>query len=66
MARPRSGALAADARTIAVGTGSIAYPRAHRELAHRIAERGLIISEFNLGTESLAANFPQRNRIIAG
>lgn len=63
-----SGALAAGARTIAVvGTGlDRVYPRAHRELAHRIAERGLIISEFNLGTEPLAANFPQRNRIIAG
>jgi DNA processing protein len=42
------------------------YPRAHRALAHQIAERGLIVSEFELGTESLAANFPQRNRIIAG
>jgi len=63
-----SGALAAGAHTIAVvGTGlDRVYPRAHRELAHRIAERGLIISEFNLGTEPLAANFPQRNRIIAG
>ena len=63
-----SGALAAGAPTIAVvGTGlDRVYPRAHRELAHRIAERGLIISEFNLGTEPLAANFPQRNRIIAG
>ena len=50
-----------------VGTGlDRVYPRAHRELAHRIAERGLIASEFNLGTEPLAANFPQRNRIIAG
>jgi DNA processing protein len=63
-----SGALAAGARTIAVvGTGlDRVYPRAHRELAHRIAERGLIVSEFNLGTEPLAANFPQRNRLIAG
>jgi DNA processing protein len=50
-----------------VGTGlDRVYPRAHRELAHRIAERGLIVSEFELGTEPLAANFPQRNRIIAG
>ncbi|HSW25946.1 MAG TPA: DNA-processing protein DprA [Burkholderiaceae bacterium] len=63
-----SGALAGGARTIAVvGTGlDRVYPRAHRELAHRIAERGLIVSEFNLGTEPLAANFPQRNRVIAG
>lgn len=63
-----SGALAGGARTIAVvGTGlDRVYPRANRELAHRIAERGLVVSEFNLGTEPLAANFPQRNRIIAG
>ena len=62
------GALAGGAGTIAVvGTGlDRVYPRAHRELAHQIAERGLIVSEFELGTESLAANFPQRNRIIAG
>jgi DNA processing protein len=63
-----TGALAAGAGTIAVvGTGlDRVYPRAHRELAHRIAERGLIISEFELGTAPLAPNFPQRNRIIAG
>jgi DNA processing protein len=62
------GALAGGAGTIAVvGTGlDRVYPRAHRALAHQIAERGLIVSEFELGTESLAANFPQRNRIIAG
>lgn len=63
-----SGALAGGAGTIAVvGTGlDRVYPRAHRALAHQIAERGLIVSEFELGTEPLAANFPQRNRIIAG
>ncbi|MBE7420565.1 MAG: DNA-protecting protein DprA [Ideonella sp.] len=63
-----TGALNGKAGTIAVvGTGlDRVYPRAHRELAHRIAEHGLIVSEFALGTEPLAANFPQRNRIIAG
>jgi len=63
-----SGALAGGAGTIAVvGTGlDRVYPRKHRDLAHRIAERGLIVSEFDLGTPPLAANFPQRNRIIAG
>jgi DNA processing protein len=63
-----NGALAAGAGTIAVvGTGlDRVYPRAHRELAHQIADRGLVVSEFELGTESIAANFPQRNRIIAG
>jgi DNA processing protein len=63
-----AGALAAGAPTIAVvGTGlDRVYPRAHRELAHRIVQHGVIVSEFELGTPPLAANFPQRNRIIAG
>ena len=50
-----------------VGTGiDRVYPAAHRALARRIADQGLIVSEFSLGTPPLAANFPQRNRLIAG
>jgi DNA processing protein len=62
------GALKANGATIAVvGTGlDIVYPARHRELAHHIAERGVIISEFALGTPSRAQNFPRRNRIISG
>jgi DNA processing protein len=54
--------------TIAVvGTGlDRVYPQAHRGLAHRIADHGLIITEYPLGTPPLAANFPKRNRLIAG
>ncbi|MGZ5132071.1 MAG: DNA-processing protein DprA [Caldimonas sp.] len=54
--------------TIAVvGTGlDLVYPARHRALAHRIAAAGLIVSEFPIGTPSLAQNFPIRNRIIAG
>lgn len=54
--------------TIAViGTGmDIVYPARNRELAHRIAEHGCIISEYPLGMPAIAANFPRRNRIISG
>lgn len=54
--------------TIAVvGTGlDRVYPKRHHQLAHDIAQHGLIVSEYPLGTPPLAANFPRRNRLIAG
>jgi len=54
--------------TIAViGTGlDRVYPKAHHGLAHRIAQHGLLMSEYPLGTPPLNANFPKRNRLIAG
>ena len=65
------GALAAGpegASTIAlIGTGAdVVYPAAHRALAHRIADEGLILSEFPLGTSAQSHHFPRRNRLIAG
>lgn len=62
------GALEAGGATVAVvGTGlDRVYPRRHLELAHRIAQSGLLVSEFVLGTPPNPSNFPKRNRIIAG
>ncbi len=63
-----AGALAAGGLTVAVsGTGADRiYPARHRDLAHKIAETGAIVSEFPLGTSPSPGNFPRRNRIIAG
>jgi DNA processing protein len=42
------------------------YPAAHAELARRICERGLVVSEYESGVEPAPWRFPARNRIIAG
>jgi DNA processing protein len=62
------GGLQGSSSSIAVvGTGlDKVYPAANRHLAHRLAQEGTIISEFQLGTPPLASNFPRRNRIISG
>jgi DNA processing protein len=62
------GGLAGPGSTIAVvGTGvDITYPRRNAELAAQVAERGLLLSEFPLGTAPAAYNFPKRNRLISG
>jgi len=67
-AAAHQGALDADGLTLAVtGTGlDRVYPAKNRTLAHEIAMTGLLASEFPTGTPPLAANFPRRNRILAG
>jgi DNA processing protein len=60
--------VAGTGSTVAViGTGAdIVYPARNRTLAHEIAARGCIVSEYPLGTPAIASNFPRRNRIISG
>ncbi len=62
------GALKGSGSTVAViGTGlDRVYPKSHLKLAHQIAEKGVMLSEYPLGTPPVAQNFPVRNRIIAG
>jgi DNA processing protein len=62
------GGLAGPGSTIAVlGTGiDVVYPSRNAALAGEIAERGLLVSEFPLGTAPAGQNFPRRNRLISG
>jgi DNA processing protein len=62
------GTLAAGGNTIAVlGCGvDIVYPSENKKLAAEIVEKGLIISEFPMGSVAFPQNFPIRNRVIAG
>ena len=62
------GALEAGGETVAVlGCGvDRDYPAAHAQLAARICERGLVVSEYAPGVEPAPWRFPARNRVIAG
>jgi DNA processing protein len=62
------GALETDGHTVAVlGSGiNRDYPAAHTALARSIAERSLIVSEYEPGVEPSRWRFPARNRVIAG
>jgi DNA processing protein len=67
-AEAHRGALEGAAPTVAVlGCGiDRDYPAAHAELARRVAESGLIVSEYAPGVEPAPWRFPARNRIVAG
>ena len=62
------GVLAAGGDTIAVlGCGvDVIYPSENKKLAGEIAAKGLIVSEFPMGSVAFPQNFPIRNRIISG
>lgn len=59
--------LSTEGSTIAIlGNGiDVVYPTENQLLYQEVAEKGLILSEFPLGTRPSATNFPRRNRIIA-
>jgi DNA processing protein len=62
------GALGQGGDTIAVlGCGvDVVYPQENKKLAAEIASKGLIVSEFPMGTVAFPQNFPIRNRIVSG
>ena len=61
------GALEAGVTMAVLGCGiDRDYPAAHAELASRIGEHGLVVSEYEPGVEPAPWRFPARNRIIAG
>ncbi|MDQ0143580.1 DNA-processing protein DprA [Cupriavidus necator] len=66
-AAAHAGGLLGCGGTLAVtGTGADrVYPTENLALAHEVAARGAVVTEFPLGMQGIPANFPRRNRIIA-
>ena len=47
-----------------IGTGlDRFYPLENQELHRQVAEKGVLITEYPLGSEPLPYHFPERNRI---
>ena len=67
-AKAHEGALKGGSPTVAViGCGvDIAYPKSNASLMREIIEKGMVISEYPLGTTPEKYHFPERNRIISG
>lgn len=67
-ANSHSGALAGSGNTVGVlGTGlDVVYPSRNRQLYEQVAQRGVLVSEFALGSGPRPHSFPRRNRIISG
>jgi DNA processing protein len=67
-AAAHAGALEGEGRTVAVlGSGLLrVYPSENARLAEAVAATGALVSEFPLETSPFKANFPRRNRVIAG
>jgi len=61
-------ALDAGGGTIGVlGNGlGVTYPAANRALYLRVAQQGLLLTEFPPGERPTAGSFPRRNRVISG
>ena len=63
----RGGLAGAGSSIAIIGTGlDRIYPARNKALAHQLAETGLVVSEFALGTPPLPGHFPRRNRLISG
>ena len=61
------GALSAGLTTAVLGCGvDRPYPPEHRRLAERVAQSGVVLSEFPPATAPHAHHFPLRNRLISG
>ncbi|MEQ1946166.1 MAG: DNA-processing protein DprA [Bryobacteraceae bacterium] len=63
-----SAVLEANGDTIAVFGSGIdqIYPAENRKLAEALAHKGLLLTEFPMGSPPYPQNFPIRNRIISG
>jgi DNA processing protein len=67
-AESHRGALEGGGAPLAVLAGGpdVPYPKRHRELYHRVLERGVVVSELPPGSRPRQWSFPARNRIMVG